>query len=192
MKKQTKGAVAAGGAAVLLLGGLGSLAYWSDSETIDGGTITAGQLNMTKDDGVWKDQTATTIDPSSFKVSPGDKLTYTTTLHVQAQGTDMAAKLSANTHGVVSGTLGSEVTTTVTAGAGNTAITNTGAASQDTALTITPVAGAQDIPVKVTLVFPFDSATNGSENGTITLSNISLNLTQVLNTSKSQAANPTP
>ena len=34
MKKSTKGAVAAGAAAVLLMGGAGSLAYWTASGTI--------------------------------------------------------------------------------------------------------------------------------------------------------------
>ena len=33
MKKSTKGALAAGGAAFLLLGGAGSLAYWTDTPT---------------------------------------------------------------------------------------------------------------------------------------------------------------
>ncbi len=46
MKKSTKGAVAAAGAGVLLLGGAGTLAFWTDSDTLDGGTLTAGTLEL--------------------------------------------------------------------------------------------------------------------------------------------------
>ncbi len=46
MKKSTKGAIAAAGAGVLLLGGAGTLAFWSDTDTVDGGTLTAGTLEL--------------------------------------------------------------------------------------------------------------------------------------------------
>lgn len=47
MNKSTKGALAAGAAAVLLLGGAGTLAYWTADETIDGGSLTAGSVTLT-------------------------------------------------------------------------------------------------------------------------------------------------
>ena len=47
MKKSTKGAVAAGAAAVLLLGGAGTLAFWNADGTAEGGTLTAGTLELT-------------------------------------------------------------------------------------------------------------------------------------------------
>ncbi len=47
MNKTTKGALAASAAAVLLLGGAGSLAYWSDAETIQGGDVTAATCRWT-------------------------------------------------------------------------------------------------------------------------------------------------
>lgn len=46
MNKTTKGALAAGAAGILLLGGAGSYALWSDAETVQGGTITAGNLDI--------------------------------------------------------------------------------------------------------------------------------------------------
>jgi len=46
MKKSTKGALASGAAAVLLLGGATSLAYWSDSATVDGGEFNSGHLSL--------------------------------------------------------------------------------------------------------------------------------------------------
>ena len=44
MKKSTKGALAATTAGVLLLGGAGSLAFWSDS--IGGSTISSGHISL--------------------------------------------------------------------------------------------------------------------------------------------------
>jgi alternate signal-mediated exported protein len=47
MKKSTKGALAAGAAAALLLGGAGSLAYWTDDSTVAGGALTSGSMTLT-------------------------------------------------------------------------------------------------------------------------------------------------
>ena len=46
MKKSTKGALAAAAAGSLLLGGAGSLAYWTDAETVGGGSIASGHLKL--------------------------------------------------------------------------------------------------------------------------------------------------
>lgn len=46
MKRSTKGAIAAGAAAVLLLGGAGTLAFWTDSATVAGGDLRAGELTL--------------------------------------------------------------------------------------------------------------------------------------------------
>ncbi len=47
MKKATKGAIAAAGAGVLLLGGAGTLAYWTADGAAAGSDITAGDLDLT-------------------------------------------------------------------------------------------------------------------------------------------------
>lgn len=47
MKKSTKGALAVGGAAVLLLGSASTIAYWTDAESVDGGEITSGEITLT-------------------------------------------------------------------------------------------------------------------------------------------------
>lgn len=46
MKKSTKGALAAGAAAFLLLGGAGTLAYWTDDATVDGGAVDSGSISL--------------------------------------------------------------------------------------------------------------------------------------------------
>lgn len=101
MKKTTKGAFAAGAAGVLLLGGAGTLAYWSDSETIGGGEIDSGELSLSQETG----QTCTdwTLDavgggtaytPGTTLVVPGDVITRTCTYTVNSTGQHLAADLT--------------------------------------------------------------------------------------------------
>lgn len=46
MKKTTKGALAVSAAGVLLLGGAGTLSYWTDTATVTGGSLSAGELDL--------------------------------------------------------------------------------------------------------------------------------------------------
>jgi alternate signal-mediated exported protein len=46
MKKSTKGALAAAAAAFLLLGGAGTLAYWTDDADVDGGAVDSGSIEL--------------------------------------------------------------------------------------------------------------------------------------------------
>lgn len=46
MNKATKGAVAAGAAGILLLGGAGTFALWEDNASITGGTVSTGHLDL--------------------------------------------------------------------------------------------------------------------------------------------------
>lgn len=46
MKKTTKGALAAGAAAVLLLGGAGTIAYWTAEATVEAGSLEAGSMTL--------------------------------------------------------------------------------------------------------------------------------------------------
>ncbi|GAB2769163.1 hypothetical protein GCM10027020_22860 [Nocardioides salsibiostraticola] len=102
MKNSIKGAIAAGGAAVILLGGAGSLAYWNDTEGIDGGTISSGNLKIDSEDCLDADWTVTNNlekpDGALFvidaeEIVPGDVLTKTCTIDIVAVGTNLRAIL---------------------------------------------------------------------------------------------------
>jgi len=85
MKKSTKGALAAGAAAVLLTGGVGSLAYWSDSATTDGVDIATGHLDLT--DGLcagWQLDGGTAF--TDQLLVPGDSLTQSCTYELDIAG----------------------------------------------------------------------------------------------------------
>jgi alternate signal-mediated exported protein len=98
MKKSYKGAAAAVAAGVLLLGGAGSLAYWSSTQDVPGGTINSGSLALsTPTCGAWSLDTLETGPPVTFTAGdplvPGDVLTKTCTFTITATGNHLRATL---------------------------------------------------------------------------------------------------
>jgi len=97
MKKSTKGAFAATTAAVLLLGGAGTLAYWNDRTTVPGGDVASGVLWIgTQDCGQgW------TLDGGAAYTTqllvPGDTLTEVCTIDLIAEGAHLGADLVVDT-----------------------------------------------------------------------------------------------
>ena len=93
MKKSIKGAIATGGAAVLLLGGAGSLAYWTDAATVNGGTVNSGFLTL--DDGVCDDAVYAVGNAKAgvdvINWVPGDAISVDCTFVIAAEGDNLAA-----------------------------------------------------------------------------------------------------
>lgn len=114
MNKTAKGALGASAAAVLLMGGAGSLAFWTSSDTVDGGSVTAGTL------GIKAKNIAGTSSPCDASwvyaagnakagqvvnlVVPGDKVTKKCTFSIEATGDNLKAKVTAPASLNVSGT----------------------------------------------------------------------------------------
>src|SRR5690625_1720882 len=80
MNKRTKGLLAGAAGAALLLGA-GSFVVWSDSDRVDGRSITAGHLDVALvGDVAWADVSADRddsphgIDLSEFRIVPGDTI----------------------------------------------------------------------------------------------------------------------
>ncbi|WP_377322673.1 alternate-type signal peptide domain-containing protein [Pimelobacter simplex] len=100
MKKSTKGALAAGAAAVLLMGGAGTLAYWTADADVEGIAVTAGELKIINDscaNATWKFDTAETVSGKTYApgdlIVPGDVLTKTCSFEIQATGEHLRATL---------------------------------------------------------------------------------------------------
>ncbi|MEO6606136.1 MAG: alternate-type signal peptide domain-containing protein [Aeromicrobium sp.] len=179
MKKSTKGAFAAGAAGVLLLGGAGSLAFWSDSDIIGGGTINAGNISITEanpgtcaaapfifDAG---ENGAHNYVPGTSTIVPGDQLTKVCTFTVSAAGDHLRATLAA-TGGAEGGDLAAETATSaVFTVNGNTQTTLTSADNNAT------------LVATITVDFPYGAATNGSQGDSLTVSDYTIALTQVHN-----------
>jgi alternate signal-mediated exported protein len=129
MKNSTlvKGSAAIALGAALLLGGGGTLANWNAAATTAPGTIVAGDLNVENvAAGVWKDRAGATINIGTYKVVPGDKLTFTQDLKVTLVGDKMAANVA--TTGVTNPTngftSGSVTVSPVTLAIGTTPVAN--------------------------------------------------------------------
>lgn len=90
-------AALAAGAAV----GGGTFALWSPADTADGGTITAGDLDVEAESTVWRETSEDVaaaprvIDPDEFLVRPGDTVTAEFPVTVTLEGENMRAEIGA-------------------------------------------------------------------------------------------------
>lgn len=128
MKKATKGALAAAAAGSLLLGGAGSLAYWTSTSDVNGASITSGHLKLVPATGTgvtagctpWKlvipavldDPSTTTVDESaaattadfaSQKIVPGDELTRVCNYTIDMTADNLKASLTVTGGGLSGG-----------------------------------------------------------------------------------------
>ncbi|TSD55698.1 alternate-type signal peptide domain-containing protein [Aeromicrobium piscarium] len=94
MRKTTKGALAAGAAAALLIGGAGTLAYWTAEDSADGGPVASGNLTLASNDDcdtwVYAAGSASAGETVTAFV-PGDVVTTTCSFAVGATGDNLAA-----------------------------------------------------------------------------------------------------
>ncbi len=97
MRKTTKGALAAGAAAALLIGGAGTLAYWTAEDSADGGPIASGHLTLASNDDcdtwVYAPGSASAGETVTAFV-PGDVVTTTCSFVVGATGDNLAATVN--------------------------------------------------------------------------------------------------
>src|SRR4051794_31129907 len=122
MKKATKGALAAAAAGSLLLGGAGSLAFWTGTQNVTGGTISSGQLdlqapvcNSTTDAAThdWQYDGGAAFTIASSKVVPGDSISKVCKMTLVVTGDHIGAALALATP-TVTGNYGLVPTATFT------------------------------------------------------------------------------
>ena len=173
MHKPLKGAIALGAAGLLLLGGAGTYALWSDSVDLEGGTINSGQLEFVDTTaGAWADASTGTpvpiADITTFLIVPGDVLTYSLSTTLRAQGDNLEATLAADPTSITGdATLLADVDVTTVVSTGGTPI-------------VGPITEANDedvIDVVVTLAFD-EASTNASQLDSIDLSGLELTVDQ--------------
>jgi len=185
MNKLVKGSIAGAAGIALLLGGAGTLATWNSAVTVSApGTISAGTLDIVAKSGTitgdgWKlGSGATVASPASFKIVPGDTVTYTKTFNVTATGDNLSADIALGTLAIAPANSATAADTALAAAlTKSAAFTVNGAA----ATSISPAAGTQPVVVTVTTTYPKSvtaSAENGSKLGAVSLSNFSITLTQ--------------
>lgn len=198
MKKSTKGALAAAASASLLLGGAGSLAYWSDNTVVDAGDFRTGNLRLDSSTCVSAPWTVTndiekrtgTVNLAAFRAVPGDVLTKTCKVTVLASGINLRAALAITN-------AAQTVTASPEAVSGSVTPTPlpTDVGVQGTDFTLTPTfkIGTQDVSggftvgnadqvvdVVLTVAFPLNASTasNASQYDYLALNDYAVSVTQ--------------
>lgn len=165
MKKSTKGALSAAAAGTLLLGGAGSYAFWTSSQTVDGGSVASGSMSLgaLSCSAGWKHSEN---DVAVTKIVPGDNIYEVCTGTLTLDGDHIAADVALNSDSIdtVSGDLGAEIVASadLTAPASGSV---TGS-------------GAHPVTIKITVDFPGAAATNDSQSGTAALNGLVVDATQ--------------
>lgn len=166
MRNSIKAALAATAGAGLLLGGAGSLAYWTDTETLPGGTVNGGSLDLTSEDcgNGWLLNAEVATFTFSRPLVPGDTLTKTCSYVIDATGDNLQADVSASAPSFgAANALTAELTFTSAytldaVGAPSPAVFTPTAQ-------ITDADDGKELIVTLTVDFDFASATNGSNSG---------------------------
>lgn len=188
MKKTTKGSIAAAAAAVLLLGGGTSLAYWTASQDVSGGTITSGELKLSEgtcdDDWVYAPGNASAGSTVSLWV-PGDVVTKSCTFTVKATGDNLLATL-VNPGSVALTTASADAATTESATVavayqlGGAAIVDQDATLAGTQ--ITESAADRTLKATFTVTFPYGNNStinaNDTQNWNAAFDALTITLTQ--------------
>ena len=166
----TKGALAAGVAAVLLTGGAGTLAYWNDTETVEGTPISSGELKLgTPDCG-----TGWTLDGNTLfttqLIVPGDVLSKVCTIDLIATGDHLGAELGISTAAfAATNDLTKELVPAAAFTVGGT---------PKTRITELDDRGTAEIVATLTVTFDGPKATNASQALRATLDSVAVTATQ--------------
>ncbi len=171
MNRLTKAAIATGGAALLLLGGAQTLAYWTAEGTATGIDVTAGTLTMT--DGTCGDWTLDGGGAVTEGIVPGDTLTTMCTMTVGGTGDHLAlGDITVSTPGwLADNALTASLEVSVASA------TLGGAALVLPLVEPVPVSASDELQVVVEAVFD-EAATNDTQGLTAALEDITVQVTQ--------------
>ncbi|MEX0428701.1 alternate-type signal peptide domain-containing protein [Nocardioides sp. DS6] len=171
--------MAAASAAVLLLGGAGSLAFWTDNGTASGGDVTTGSLSLSEgtcDEG-WTYASGDDAGSAVTTIVPGDSVTKDCTFTVSGSGDHLSATVDAPSDVTYTTSGGSPTTMNLTASGtydvGGTTIADGGTFA---------VSDGQTLTAHLVVTFPYGDAdaVNASDTQGITaaLNEITVTLTQ--------------
>lgn len=168
MRKTVKGALAAGVGAVLLLGGAGTLAYWTDTGTVTGTGITSGHLMLINPSCAgWQLDGGAAF--TTQLIVPGDTLTEACTFEVDAAGEHITASFDVSTPSwLASNALTDELDITATYLVDGV----------PTAVFPATVVDGDIVTATIVVTFTGPDATNASEDLTATLNDITVTATQ--------------
>jgi len=92
MNKMIKGSVAGATGIVLLMGGFGTYALWSDTSSMEANGVTSGELDIASATATWADasgDSTTAWNPASDAIVPGDVIERTQVFTVTGSGKNL-------------------------------------------------------------------------------------------------------
>lgn len=158
MKKSTKGALAAAAAGSLLLGGAGSLAYWTDASTISGSSIGSGHLKLTPAAAgcdAWQ-LGGSDFNTGTETIVPGDTLTRHCSYTADMAGTSLTATVDVSTPSFTGGGLAPALTPSATYAVAGGSDVNAG--------TPTTIGDGDSVDVDITVSFPRGTGVDNTYN----------------------------
>jgi alternate signal-mediated exported protein len=177
MKKATKGALAAAAAGTLMVGGAGSLAFWTGTGTVAGTNISSGSITMGAETCTgtglhgWQFADSGAFSASTSKIVPGDSISKVCTFSLALAGDNIGADLTLTNPATFTG--GSTLATALGTP------TATFAVDGATATQVT-AAGTYAIKVTVTVAFPSSVTAVDTQSVSTSLNNLTVTATQKL------------
>lgn len=171
MNRKTKGALAIGAGAIILLGGAGSYALWGDTEGVTGGDISTGAFKLDCGvGGTWTDKSPTMLGGTAINATtdlmvPGDIWEYSGNCTPTFSGKNIKATLGVDLGTTAVPSINFTITTSVNG-------TNT---------TTTPIDAVSGTAVPVTVRVEFKDSTSGTQdtNTQVNVSGMQISLSQV-------------
>jgi alternate signal-mediated exported protein len=170
MDQSIKGALAAATAGVVLVGSLGSFAYWKATGTFDGDTIESGKLALIDTGGMYWLLNNDSTDIGTVTLVPGDRLEFGGGFTLDAEGNNLSATLDV-TGGAFSGTLEQYLDTSVTFQHDGVPITDSTVITEDDDGGTIEAYGSMEIPFGT-------GVENESQGLEVNLSDVVITLTQ--------------
>ena len=165
MNTMIKGSIAGATGIALLMGGFGTYALWSDSESVAATSVMSGELDIATSAGVYDDANSVAANDwtATDKMVPGDKVTYTQTFTVKGSGKNLKGTI-AYVKPALTSDFSAGMTHTVDITSNSAVITGTGGA-----FTFAQPFGTATLTAKVTYVLPASTANQVDQNKTATL-----------------------
>ncbi len=184
MNKMVKGSAAGAAGIVLLMGGFGTYALWTDTAAANSGQIQSGALDITGTGApTWADvstvgSTGASWNPSTDAMVPGDKVALTQPVTINAVGKNLKVKFDVT--GIDKGTWSNLGVSMTYGGQSLSAVSPQPTGGPEYTFTYnaaSSIAGTKNLVV--TFDFPNDVTGTADQNKTVSLASVGVAVSQV-------------
>ncbi len=179
MNTIVKGSLAGATGIALLMGGFGTYALWSDSETTGSSQVTAGELDIAANTATWADASTdaatTTWTPGTDLVVPGDVIKRTQTFTIKGTGKNLKGNVALSQGAVTKTAYGTYMTVGVDVTSNNASVTRSGTTNN---YNFTAPFGSATLTAVVTYTFDSTTPNQVAQNATASLADSTFTISQ--------------